>query len=372
MPNELFNEVKDQMTYKNAPTDYGMMELQEMSVLQLRKLCQHFNIGSGVWRAGASKKDLIMAIDAGAGSQPEQAAAAAAAPVSAGNGSLGAILAREIEPFIRQQATVNEERLVELIKEHAPVNRVEIDLTKADGNKEQIDLGVQHKHFTDLLQFCKARVNVWLTGPAGSGKTTAAANVAKALRLPFYFNGAIDNEYKLLGFTDAQGRIVSRPFRKAFTEGGVYLFDEVDGSLPPALLAFNAALANGHCDFPDGCFSKHGDFICIAAANTWGLGGTSDYVGRLKQDAAFLDRFAQLDWPYDEKLERSICPNDDWTNYIQQCRHNAKKHGLKVVISPRASMNGARLLAAGLDREKVIAATVRKGMDDAQWAKIAP
>src|SRR5690606_7558053 len=95
-----------------------------------------------------------------------------------------------------------------------------------------------------------AGVNVWLAGPAGSGKTTAAEQVAKALKLKFYFNGAIDTEYKLSGFVDAHGRIVSTAFREAYTNGGVYLFDEVDASLPSATLAFNAALANGQCDFP--------------------------------------------------------------------------------------------------------------------------
>ena len=49
-----------------------------------------------------------------------------------------------------------------------------------------------------------------MAGPAGSGKTSLAEALAKALGLPFFFNGAIDSPYKLAGFIDAQGRI-NRP-----------------------------------------------------------------------------------------------------------------------------------------------------------------
>lgn len=233
------------------------------------------------------------------------------------------------------------------------------------------NLGVQHAKFADLLRLASVRganghrLNVWLAGPAGTGKTTAAENVAKALGLKFYFNGAIDSEHKLLGFTDARGKIVSRPFREAYENGGVYLFDEVDGSLPAALLAFNAALANGHCDFPDGSAKRHPDCIIIAAANTYGGGATPEYVGRMKQDAAMLDRFVFLDWPVDESLETAIAETlgqSAWAKDVQRWRSNAAKHGLRVVISPRATYHGAAMLAAGIDRAATIAACVAKGL----------
>ena len=131
-----------------------------------------------------------------------------------------------------------------------------------------------------------------MVGPAGSGKTTAAHEAAKALGIPFYFTGAIDSAYKLTGFIDAQGRTVRTAFREAFEHGGVFLFDEMDSSMPAALLAFNAALANGHADFPDGIIKRHPDFRAIAACNTFGGGANRQYVGRMQLDAASLDRFA--------------------------------------------------------------------------------
>lgn len=240
------------------------------------------------------------------------------------------------------------------------------------------DLGIQHRSFTKLLKTCNARdhqgnrLNALLVGPAGSGKTTAADHVAKALNLPFYFNGAIDTEYKLKGFMDAQGRLISPAFRKAYENGGVYLFDEIDASMQSAVLAFNSALANGWCDFPDGMVQRHPDCIVIAGGNTWMGGGTFDYVGRVKQDAAFADRFAMLYWEIDEDLEMATGPNPQWTTYVQKIRSRVIERGIKgAIVSPRASYIGAALLAADLDRDDVIKMTVRKGMSDEQWKQVA-
>lgn len=232
-------------------------------------------------------------------------------------------------------------------------------------DRPPVDVGAAHAQFPLLLKWLAVPgFNVWLAGPAGAGKTTAAEQAARALGLAYYFNGAIDSEYKLSGFIDANGRMVSTPFRRAYEFGGLYLFDEVDRSLPSALLAFNAALANGHCDFPgaDLPVKRHPDFRCIAAANTWGFGGDLNYVGAMKQDAAFLDRFKAISWDYDEKLERAIAGNDKWTGHVTALRHAARAHGLKVVISPRASIDGARALAAGLTWDEALDGTIRAKM----------
>lgn len=235
---------------------------------------------------------------------------------------------------------------------------------------------IEHKSYARLKQIAQLRgfqgerPNIWLVGPVGSGKTSAASQLAQDLGLPFYFNGAIDTEYKLRGFHDAQGRLISPPFRQAFEHGGVYLFDECDASMPGAVLAFNAALSNGACDFPDGEVKRHADCIIIAAANTWGQGATHDYVGRMKQDAAFLDRFIQLSWDYDEQLEHAMTGNPRWTNRVQKIRAAITDLKIHHIVSPRASYWGAVLLAAGVPEDQVLAMKVRGGLDDAQWQKI--
>ncbi len=237
--------------------------------------------------------------------------------------------------------------------------------------------GVHHYKLPDLIKAAKSegkngnRLNIMLVGAAGSGKTTLIHQVAEALELPFYFNGAIDSEYKLTGFIDAQGRIVSTAFRKAYENGGVYLFDEMDSSMASALLAFNAALANGHMDFPDGNVKRHKDFYCFAATNTFGKGADRVYVGRNQLDAASLDRFVMFVIDYDESLERELAGNDNWVRKVQQIRKNVETHKLRHVVSPRASINGAQLLAAGFSENDVLEMTIYKGLDRDSKLKIA-
>jgi hypothetical protein len=201
---------------------------------------------------------------------------------------------------LRSILAINErcDALAEQLKGASKTLRIEVS------NRAPIEVtGLRHKAYDDLLADILAfeatkqthRANFWLVGPAGTGKTTAAERIAEALGMPFYFNGAIDSEYKLRGFIDAQGRVISTPFRRAYQHGGIYLFDEVDSSLPSACLAFNAALANGKYDFPgqDEPIYRHKSCFVLAASNTWG-GPDGGYVGRFRQDAAFMDHFLRV------------------------------------------------------------------------------
>jgi len=212
--------------------------------------------------------------------------------------------------------------------------------------------------FPDLLRMIAARtasgkpLNIWIAGPAGSGKTTAAMNCAKALGMNFYANGAITSSFELFGFIDAGGVYHRTPCRDAYEHGGVYIFDDTDGSDPNATTAFNMLLANGHCAFPDGMVKRHPECIIIATGNTWGNGATADYVGRNRLDGAFLNRFVKLPWDYDVALECAMCGNTEWAHRVIAARNRARAAGLKVLITPRASEYGAGLIAAGFSEDK--------------------
>ncbi len=249
-------------------------------------------------------------------------------------------------------------------------SRKPTDLIVTTNQHSTIDLGIQHYQLPTLINILSARLNVYLVGPAGSGKTHAARECSKALDVPFYFTGAIASEYKLTGFIDANGKIVSTEFRKAYEFGGIFLFDEIDASYPQAVLAFNAALSNDFMDFPDAQVPRHENFYCIAAANTYGQGADRQYVGRNQLDAASLDRFIFLDWKYDENLERNLAGNLEWTSYVQKVRRLVEFQNIRHVISPRASINGALLIHQGLSRVSVEEMVLWKGIDRAVKEKI--
>jgi DNA polymerase III delta prime subunit len=263
-----------------------------------------------------------------------------------------------------------------------------------------IHLDIVHFQFPKLLKAANSRnrngsrSNIWLYGPAGTGKTAAAEKLAeilfgagyaskneatRALYKSFYgheqdyfnYNGSLMTKYELMGYMDANGKYVSTAFRKAWEFGGVYLFDEIDTSMPDALNALNGALANSVAPFPDKMVPRHKDCIILAGANTTGLGGGIEYIGAMMQNAAFLDRWDWLKWPHDDALETALCANKDWLLRVRKVRQNWINKGIKGhLITMRATLKGERLLAAGLSQAEVEEMVLKCGLSDAQWDMI--
>jgi hypothetical protein len=244
-----------------------------------------------------------------------------------------------------------------------------------------VDVGVQHERFETLLSMCCAklpngrRINVWLHGPAGTGKTRAAHSVADAMGLKFYFTGAIETAFALMGYTDAHGRLVRTPFRDAWEQGGVFLMDEADASHPQALAALNAAIDGGVAAFPDKMVDRHDDCVIVAGANTVGRGGNTQYAGRVRQDGAFLSRWAMLEWPHDDKLESAIAGGDPvadaWVELVRAYRRVAVQQKIDgVSTTTRSSLDGAAMLRVGVPIDMVIEATIRKGLAIDSWQRL--
>mgnify|MGYP000255352114 FL=1 len=224
----------------------------------------------------------------------------------------------------------------------------------------------QHYLFEDVLMAISAKVNIALVGPAGSGKTTLVANIAKSLGLPFYSKSvsAQTGTHEFFGYQDANGKYVRTLFREAYENGGVFLLDEFDAGNPNVLASMNQATANGGCAFADGMIAKHADFTVVMAGNTFGHGATTEYVGRNAIDKATLDRFAFFTMNYDEDLEKNISSNKSWCKKVQALRKKATERKIKTIISPRATFMGERLLAVGMKMDRVMDTVIYKGLNE--------
>lgn len=237
-------------------------------------------------------------------------------------------------------------------------------VTVVDGKKVPME-GIQHDEFETVLKFVANNEPVFLTGPAGSGKNVLCKQVAEALGLKFYFTNAVTQEYKLTGFTDAMGNYQPTQFYKAFTEGGVFMLDEMDASIPEVLVILNAAIANRYFDFPApiGYVEAHPDFRVIAAGNTVGQGADYEYVGRNQLDAASLDRFALIKIDYCEAIENSVaCGDVELAQFCRDFRKVAELAGQKVIVSYRAIGRLAKMLQI-LSTEKALQTCLVKGME---------
>lgn len=231
------------------------------------------------------------------------------------------------------------------------------------------------EHFlTPKIQsILKTRSNLYLVGPAGSGKSYAVEQAALTLNLPFYCPpiGRETTNAQLFGYFNAAGEYVRTPIRQAVEFGGVLHFEEIDFASPAVGTALNALLANKTIGFPDAAIPRHPDFICVASANTFGNGANAQYIGSQGLNAATRNRFVYLDFPYDERLERSISKNIHWTLHVIETRAKAAKLGLKHVISPRQSIQGGLLLETGeFTWLEVEAMTIFAGLDEITIEKL--
>lgn len=265
----------------------------------------------------------------------------------------------EIEKDIKAECT---QLLQDFIKsEYGTIERKII--TVIDEKPRDIK-GVQHEKFETVLKFVANDEPVFLTGPAGSGKNVLCKQVAEALGLKFYFTNAVTQEYKLTGFTDAMGNYQETQFYKAFTEGGLFMLDEMDASIPEVLVILNAAIANRYFDFPApiGYVEAHPDFRVIAAGNTTGHGADFEYVGRNQLDGASLDRFAVVRIDYSETIENSVALDIELANFCRAFRKSANEAGVQVIVSYRAIGRLAKMCKL-LSIKEALETCLIKGMD---------
>ena len=222
--------------------------------------------------------------------------------------------------------------------------------------------GFYHEKYEQILRQTEIDEPIMLIGPAGSGKNVAVSQVADSLGLHMYYTNNASNEFKLTGFIDAGGNYRDTEFYKAFKNGGLFFLDEIDNSDPSALIVINSALANGYMAFPHETIDRHPDFRIIAAANTWGKGADLQYVGRNALDAATLDRFDNIFFDYDRKLEESLYPSEEVLKFMWSFRDAVLKTKIPHVVSTRGIGKVYKKDQNGFPVEDILTSNVVKNL----------
>ena len=241
--------------------------------------------------------------------------------------------------------------------EGEPRERIEIKLPK--GETRQIE-GHVHPKFKEGLELAVLGFPVMFVGPAGTGKTTMARQIAQALGRPF---GSVSctagmSEGELVGklLPGEGGNFHYRPsqFVKLYEGGGIFLVDEIDAADPNVLLKVNQSIGSvrggglWHNDLrhenPE--VHQHKDFVLLAAANTFGTGSGAQYVGRNQLDAATLDRFEVVKVDYDTEFEAKV-GDPEVCKWLWAVRKRTMDAKLRRVVSTRAIERASLRKASG-------------------------
>lgn len=245
----------------------------------------------------------------------------------------------ELNDLTREEIMENIKPMIEEFAKSGGAAKREITV-KIDDMTTKVD-GLTHPKFERVLKYVANHHNVYLYGPAGSGKNVICEQVAKALGVPFYYQNTIITKFDVTGYKNAAGEFEETEFYKAWTQGGVFMLDEADNACAEALVTLNAALANGYYSFPGiGRVECSPNFYCVAAGNTNGQGATDEYCGRYKMDESSRDRFAFVDIDYNPEIEEGICNgHKDVLDFVRELRGICKEQRISLICGYRAIKN---------------------------------
>ena len=227
---------------------------------------------------------------------------------------------------------------VEELKNRPTTSGTVINIT-IDGKKTETKVnGIVNPKFARILKYLANGENVYMYGPAGTGKNVTAKQCAEALDMPIFYNNTIYTKYDLCGYMDANGQYVPTTFYNFMkAPKGLYFMDEYDNSQSSALVCFNDVLEDKKYTFPNGeTLYLDENHKIIAAGNTNGQGATEEYNDRYVIDESNRSRFMFVPVTYDSAVEKSIVGNStDILDFVNDLRRVRDEIGIKLIVGYR-------------------------------------
>ena len=227
---------------------------------------------------------------------------------------------------------------VEELKNRPTTSGTVINIT-VNGETRQAQIkGIVNPKFARIMKYLANGENVYMYGPAGTGKNVTAKQCAEALDMPIFYNNTIYTKYDLCGYMDANGQYVPTTFYNFMkAPKGLYFMDEYDNSQSSALVCFNDVLEDKKYTFPNGeTLYLDENHKIIAAGNTNGQGATEEYNDRYVIDESNRSRFMFVPVTYDSAVEKSIVgESNDILDFINDMRCVRDEIGIKLILGYR-------------------------------------
>jgi hypothetical protein len=267
--------------------------------------------------------------------------------------------------------------VVETIKSFGikPPPRVLIVRGPDGKDRPQPEGEIYHPAVDRLVALLAQGMHVYLTGPAGSGKTHGACQAARMVGLPYdVVTMPGQTSAKLLGYVKPDGTIVETAFTRMFTAPGVLVLDEFDRTDPGVAAMLNSCLENGLLNHGGKLLRKDPQFCVVANGNTTLRGASREYTAAKPIDYATAARFVFLRWNYDETHEAALVEQAFGGNleassalllWIRKVRAAIARDKINLVFAgPREARRIALDMMRGTDFAEAAHGHVWKGLDD--------
>ena len=340
---------------------------------------------AAVWQAW-SKEELVQYIRSG--STP---ATCNVVPRPRSTGVFDQAIEQIVEQVLERRtisAALDEEAVEILIKKYLS-KPVQYTINTGTSTSTYTPKQQEHALFPLVAKLIAAKINVYLHGTFGTGKTKLAEHVCEMLGVDYHIVNFTpqSSESGLTGYMWGNEYIKST-VRDCMESGKALILDEADACNPAIFLRLCALLSSRTMSFPDGKrVDAHDNFFVIACGNTTMGGATQAANGRLRQDRAIVDRFAMVFQGIDDSLEASflgisepsepvdieaggLISKEYWLGRVRKARAAQTKLGIECTISPRASILGAQMIDAGIGLSWLDSCVLFRGLSTEQVTRI--
>lgn len=236
----------------------------------------------------------------------------------------------------------------ESLEQQIARQKLEEEIKKMEEEKKRMDkFGIEFNTAdtpTRIKRTIEAGIkNIWLCGPAGSGKSVMTRQIAAELGLPYLCIscGIGTSSTEFIGYKYPTRE--STKFAEYYSKPSVILLDEFTALDPAVAQICNAALANDEIETTTGTVYRDPNCIIVATSNTFGGGASRQYVANNQLDASTIDRFVGgiIEVSYSELYESRY--DSEVVNYVKDLRNIIKTYDFRRIASTRMIQAGCAL-----------------------------